>query len=238
MKCNDSYVGVRSTLLAGVGGALAGATALAFVRPARVPPDLRREMIQAAESFALAALEASDLVEEALVAHEKGQPRPNEFDPAEQAIAALDPGTKELVDRAEQAIDALEPKMIRIGLVFGQDSRPHWRAIDSSLRLRVVFGILRGENGSEILRRKYGPWWALDAPRAAYEESGAAQVAFREAAATEIRGAYLPLRQRDKAGVVDFRRRLEKERDASPELRRAFAQGARGGPILLRRLMS
>jgi hypothetical protein len=223
-------------LLTGVGGVLAGATAVAFLRPARVPADLRWEMIQAAESFALAALEASDLVQEALVAHEKGHPRTS----AEQAIAAetLDPGTKELVDRAEQAIDALEPKMIRIGLVFGQDSRPHWRAIDSSLRLRVVFGILRGENGSEILRRKYGPWWALDAPRAAYEESGAAQVAFREAADTEIRGAYLPLRQRDKAGVVDFRRRLEKERDASPELRRAFAQGARGGPILLRRLMS
>jgi hypothetical protein len=48
-------------------------------------------MIEAAESFALAALEASDLVEEALVAHEKG-----------------DPGTNELVDRAEQAINARE----------------------------------------------------------------------------------------------------------------------------------
>jgi hypothetical protein len=219
MKCNDSYVGVRSTLLAGVGGALAGATALAFVRPARVPPDLRREMIQAAESFALAALEASDLVEEALVAHEKGQPRPNEFDPAEQAIAALDPGTKELVDRAEQAINALEPKIIRIGLLFGEDSRPHWRAIHSSIRLGVVLGILRGDHLSEIvMAREYGPWWSLEAPRAAYGESGEAYRAFREAAATEIRGAYLPLRRREKAGQVDFRRSLEEGRDASSEL--------------------
>jgi hypothetical protein len=211
---------VRSTLLTGVGGALAGAAAVAFVRPARVPTDLRKEMIEASENFALAALEAADLVREALVAHEKGHPRTNEVNPAEQAIAALDPGTKELVDRAEQAIDALEPKVIRIGLVFGQDSRPLWRAIDSSLRLLVALGILRGEFGPEILRPEYGPWWSLDAPRAAVGESGKAQVAFREAATTEIRGAYLPLRRRDKAGLVDLRRRrLEEERDASPEFR-------------------
>jgi len=214
MKCNDSHMRVRSTLLAGVGGALAGATAVAFVRPARVPADLRREMIEAAESFVLAALEASDLVEEALVAHEKGQPRTYEFDLAEQAIAALDPGTKELVDRAEQAINALEPKSIRIGLLFGEDSRPHWRAIHSSIRLGVVLGILRGDYGPGILMPKYGPWWSLQAPRGAYGESGEAQVAFREAAATEIRGAYLPLRRRDKAGLVDLRRSYK---DASPE---------------------
>jgi hypothetical protein len=115
--------------------------------------------------------------------------------------------------------DALEPKIIRIGLLFGEDSRPCWRAIHSSIRLGVVLGILRGEFGPEILRPEYGPWWSLDAPRAALGESGEAQVAFREAATTEIRGAYLPLRRRDKAGLVDFRRRrLEEERDASPEL--------------------
>ena len=196
MKCNDSHMRVRSTLLAGVGGALAGATAVAFVRPARVPADLRREMIEAAESFVLAALEASDLVEEALVAHEKGQPRTYEF------------------DLAEQAINALEPKSIRIGLLFGEDSRPHWRAIHSSIRLGVVLGILRGDYGPGILMPKYGPWWSLQAPRGAYGESGEAQVAFREAAATEIRGAYLPLRRRDKAGLVDLRRSYK---DASPE---------------------
>jgi hypothetical protein len=161
---------VRATraVLAAVGGALAGVAAAALLRPARVPPELRREMLEAAERFALACVETADLVDEAITSQKTG-----------------DAGMNELVDRAEQAVNALEPKIVRIGLVFGQNSRAHRRAIDSSLGLRIVLGHLRGELGL-----------SPEEARPAFGQSGNSFLTFKEVANAEIRRAYLPWRTR------------------------------------------
>ena len=123
--CNHSLMRARSAVIAGGLGVFAGAC-LALMQGRRVPPDLRHEMIASAESFVVAEIAAADLVSEAL--------RIERREPA-RAI--------EILDRAEAAILALEPKIIRLGLVFGQDSSVKEKALECSMNLHMFLSWVR-----------------------------------------------------------------------------------------------
>jgi hypothetical protein len=92
----------------------------------------------------------------------------------------------ELVDQAELAVNALEPKIVRIGLVFGQNSPAKMRAIDSSIGLRIVLAHLRGE------LRPASP----EKARPAFGQSADSFLVFKEVVTAEIRRAHLPWRTR------------------------------------------
>jgi hypothetical protein len=101
-------------------------------RVERVPPDLRREMLESAESFVVAAIAAADLVSEAGIAGKH----------AGEASAI------EALDRAEQAILALERKIIRLG---GQYSLVHKKALESSSNLHMFLMRMRDTPPEESL---------------------------------------------------------------------------------------
>jgi hypothetical protein len=71
--CNDFAMRVCSSLLPAAAGALAGAATVAFVRPARVPADLRAPMLEAAEGFVIAGIDAADRVEDAIEGQKAGR---------------------------------------------------------------------------------------------------------------------------------------------------------------------
>ena len=154
-----------SAALIGVGGTVVGAF-IVLKRAERVPPDLRREMLESAESFIVAEIAAADLVSEALGAqmHDKAS-----------AIEAL--------DRAEQAILALERKVIRLGLVFGRYSLVHKKAIESRSNLHMFLRRMRDTPPEESLG--FGFVRGADALRS-----------LQVAASAEIRRTSLPLRIR------------------------------------------
>jgi hypothetical protein len=121
-------VQVRNALLASAGGALVGA-AIALTLRRALPADLRREMLESAESFILASIEAADLVSDAIAAQRNGD-----------ATVAL--------DAAERAALALEPKIIRLGLVFGPESEVKEKALASSMGLSVFIAHLRDKEST------------------------------------------------------------------------------------------
>jgi hypothetical protein len=154
-----------SAALIGVGGTVVGAF-IVLKRAERVPPDLRREMLESAESFVAAEIAAADLVSEAIGARKHDEA---------SAIEAF--------DRAEQAILALERKIIRLGLVFGQYSFVHKRAIECSSNLHMFLMRIRDtppERGLGL----------------GFVRGADALHSLQEAASAEIRGTSLPLRIR------------------------------------------
>ena len=139
----------KSALVAGTLGVVAGAC-VALMQGRRVPLELRPEMIASAESFIVAAIAAADLVSEGL------------------GIERRDPArATEMFDRAEAAILALEPKIVRLGLVFGQDSSVKEKALECSMNLHIFLrwvrdrervppdageGFMRGADGLHALK--------------------------------------------------------------------------------------
>jgi hypothetical protein len=86
-------------------------------------------MLESAESFIVASIEAADLVSDAAAARRNGDATP-------------------ALDAAERVALALEPKIIRIGLVFGPDSQVREKALASSMGLLVFIAYLRDKEST------------------------------------------------------------------------------------------
>jgi hypothetical protein len=121
-------------------------------------------MLESAQSFVLASIEAADLVSDAMTAQRNGDATP-------------------ALDAAERAVRALEPKIIRIGLVFGPDSEVKVKALASPMGLSVFIAYLRDEQSTPE-DAGFGFTRGADSLRS-----------FKEAASAEIRRGQRPWRR-------------------------------------------
>jgi hypothetical protein len=151
-----------SAVLVGVGVTVVGAF-IVLRRAGRVSPDLRREMLESAESFIVANIAAADLVSDAIGARKRD-----------------DASALQAFDRAEQAILALERKIIRLGLVFGQDSVVKKKALESSSNLHMFLMYIRDEAHTP-------QGWGMG-----FDRGADALYSLKAAASAEIRRTRLP----------------------------------------------
>jgi hypothetical protein len=121
-------------------------------------------MLESAESFVLASIEAADLVTDAITAQRNGDATP-------------------ALDAAERAALALEPKIIRIGLVFGPDSEAKAKALAARMGLLVFIAYLRDKQSTP------------EGAGSGFMRGAESLRSFKEAASAEIRRGQRPWRR-------------------------------------------